>query len=77
MAWHRATPPFRHNPVLPVPASPQIAHIGIAVPSIAAALPFYHDVLGLEPGPPEEADGSRIVSLGLGGSAVELLERYL
>jgi methylmalonyl-CoA/ethylmalonyl-CoA epimerase len=57
-----------------VPASPQIAHIGIAVSSIADALPFYRAVLGLEPGPSEEADGARIVSLGFGGSAVELLE---
>ena len=57
-----------------MPAPPQIAHIGIAVPSIADALPFYRTVLGLEPGPSEEADGARIVSLGLGPSAVELLE---
>lgn len=53
---------------------PEIAHIGIAVESIAAALPFYREVLGLEPGPPEEADGAAIVSLPFGGSEVELLE---
>jgi methylmalonyl-CoA epimerase len=53
---------------------PEIAHIGIAVESIAAALPFYREVLGLEPGPPEEADGARIVSLRFGDSDVELLE---
>lgn len=51
-----------------------MAHIGIAVPSIAAALPFYRDVLGLVPGPPEEADGATIVSLHFGESEVELLE---
>ena len=53
---------------------PRIAHIGIAVPRIADALPFYRDVLGLTPGHPESADGARIVSLTLGDSAVELLE---
>jgi methylmalonyl-CoA/ethylmalonyl-CoA epimerase len=53
---------------------PEIAHIGIAVDSIAAALPFYRDVLGLTAGTPEEADGARIVSLHFGGSDVELLE---
>jgi methylmalonyl-CoA/ethylmalonyl-CoA epimerase len=53
---------------------PRIAHVGIAVPRIADALPFYRDVLGLTPGHPESADGARIVSLTLGDSAVELLE---
>ena len=53
---------------------PRIAHIGVAVESIEAALTFYRDVLGLTPGPPEEADGARIVSLPFGDSDVELLE---
>lgn len=53
---------------------PRLAHVGIAVPSIAAALPFYRDVLGLEPGAPETADGATIVKLALGDVAVELLE---
>ncbi|HWA57173.1 MAG TPA: methylmalonyl-CoA epimerase [Gemmatimonadales bacterium] len=53
---------------------PTIAHIGVAVESIEAALPFYRDVLGLVPGPLEEADGARIVSLPFGESDVELLE---
>lgn len=53
---------------------PTIAHIGVAVDSIEAALPFYRDVLGLVPGPLEEADGARIVSLPFGESDVELLE---
>lgn len=53
---------------------PAIAHIGVAVESIEAALPFYRDVLGLTPGAPEEADGARIVSLHFGPSDVELLE---
>ena len=55
-------------------AAPRVAHVGIAVPSIAAALPFYEQVLGLAPGRPESADGARIVSLTLGDVAVELLE---
>ena len=52
----------------------RIAHVGIAVSSIAEALAFYRDVLGLTAGPPETADGATIVSLALGDVAVELLE---
>src|SRR5574341_1159491 len=53
---------------------PHVAHVGIAVPSIADALPFYRDILGLTPGASESADGAQIVSLTLGDVAVELLE---
>ena len=56
-----------------MPDQPHIAHVGVAVPDIQAALAFYRDVLGLTPGPPEKADGATIVSLSLGESAVELL----
>ena len=52
----------------------RVAHIGVAVPSIDAALAFYRDVLGVEPGPPEAADGATIVGLALGDVQVELLE---
>ena len=52
---------------------PRIAHVGIAVPDIGAALAFYRDVLGLEPHPPEVADGATIVALPFGVSEVELL----
>lgn len=52
---------------------PRIAHVGIAVPDIGAALAFYRDVLGLEPHAPETADGATIVSLPFGESEVELL----
>jgi methylmalonyl-CoA/ethylmalonyl-CoA epimerase len=55
-------------------AQARVAHVGIAVPSIAAALAFYRDVLGVEPGPPETADGATIVALPLGDVHVELLE---
>jgi len=52
---------------------PRIAHVGIAVEDLDAALAFYRDVLGIAPHPPEEADGATIVSLPFGESAVELL----
>jgi methylmalonyl-CoA/ethylmalonyl-CoA epimerase len=52
---------------------PRIAHVGIAVPDLAAATAFYRDVLGLEPHPPEEADGAAIAALSFGESEVELL----
>lgn len=64
-------------PDLPGPVvtdTPRIAHIGVAVENIEAALPFYRDILGLTPSTPEESDGARIVSLHFGESEVELLE---
>jgi methylmalonyl-CoA/ethylmalonyl-CoA epimerase len=51
-----------------------LAHVGVAVTSLADALAFYRDVLHLEPGPIEEADGSALVSLALGPTTIELLE---
>jgi methylmalonyl-CoA/ethylmalonyl-CoA epimerase len=54
--------------------APTIAHIGVAVRSIAEALPFYRDVLGLSAGAPESADGAAIVPLTCGDVAIELLE---
>ncbi|HEX9611525.1 MAG TPA: methylmalonyl-CoA epimerase [Gemmatimonadales bacterium] len=55
-------------------SSSRVAHVGIAVASIADALAFYRDVLGLIPGTPETGDGATIVSLRLGDVSVELLE---
>lgn len=52
---------------------PRIAHVGIAVPDLDAALAFYREVLGLEPDPPEVADGANIVALSFGEAQVELL----
>lgn len=52
---------------------PRIAHIGVAVPDLDAALTFYRDVLGLAPHAPETADGATIVALPFGDSEVELL----
>lgn len=51
----------------------RIAHVGIAVPDIEAALTFYRDVLGLVPNPAESVDGANVVSLTLGESEIELL----
>jgi methylmalonyl-CoA/ethylmalonyl-CoA epimerase len=56
-----------------VSQTPRIAHIGVAVTDLDAALAFYRDVLGLVPHPPETADGATIVSLPFGESEVELL----
>lgn len=53
---------------------PRVAHVGVAVTSLAEALPFYRDVLGLVPGHAETADGASIVSLRFGDVDVELLE---
>jgi methylmalonyl-CoA/ethylmalonyl-CoA epimerase len=52
---------------------PRIAHVGIAVPDLEAALAFYRDVLGLEPHAPEMVDGATIVALPFGDTEVELL----
>ena len=56
-----------------MPDRPRIAHVGVAVTDLDAAVAFYRDVLGLSPHPPEEADGATIVSLPFGDSEVELL----
>jgi methylmalonyl-CoA/ethylmalonyl-CoA epimerase len=56
-----------------VPDRPRIAHVGVAVTDLDAALAFSRDVLGLTPHPTEEADGAAIVSLPFGESEVELL----
>ena len=52
----------------------RIAHIGIAVESLQALLPFYRDVLGMPEVPLADADGARIAGLAAGESLVELLE---
>lgn len=52
----------------------RIAHFGVAVRSLDAALPFYRDVLGLPVVPLDDADGARIAGLAAGDSLVELLE---
>jgi len=52
----------------------RIDHIGIAVESLEAILPFYRDLLGLTEVPLDDADGARIAGLAAGDSLVELLQ---
>jgi len=52
----------------------KIAHIGIAVRSLAEILPFYRDVLQLPELQLDDSDGARINGLRAGESLVELLE---
>ncbi len=65
-------------PVTPEPraAAPAatVAHVGVAVTSLAEALPFYRDLLGLAVLPPERADGATIVAVAAGEVRIELLE---
>lgn len=56
------------------PKGPQIAHVGIALRSIAEALPFYREILGMEEVDLEPSDGARIHGLDAGGPLIELLE---
>jgi methylmalonyl-CoA/ethylmalonyl-CoA epimerase len=53
---------------------PTIAHLGIAVTDLDAAVSFYRDVLHVPCRGPEEVDGARIIHLDFGESEVELLE---
>lgn len=55
---------------------PVVDHIGIAVPSLADALPLYAAILGRAPGAEETvpAEGVRVAFLGEGAGRVELLE---
>jgi len=56
------------------PKGTRIAHIGIAVKSIAASLPFLTDILGMERAEVSDSDGARIAAVEAGDSLVELLE---
>jgi methylmalonyl-CoA/ethylmalonyl-CoA epimerase len=58
----------------PTPRGTRIAHLGVAVESIAAILPFYRDILGLPELPLNDEDGARITGLVAGDALVELLE---
>ncbi len=51
-----------------------IAHIGIAVDSLEAILPFYRDLLGMPEVPLGDSDGARITGLAAGDALVELLQ---
>jgi len=52
----------------------RIAHIGIAVRSLAGALPFYRDILELPEARLADSDGAAIAGFVAGESLVELLE---
>ena len=52
----------------------KISHVGLAVRSIAEALPFYREILGLEEKSLAGTDGARIAGVDAGGTLVELLE---
>ncbi len=54
----------------------RLHHVAIAVPSIAAALPFYTDTLGMRAGAPHDLPGQavRAVFVESEGSRLELIE---
>ena len=56
------------------PKGTRIAHVGIALESIAAALPFYRDILGMPEAEVADSDGATISAVSAGDSLVELLE---
>jgi methylmalonyl-CoA/ethylmalonyl-CoA epimerase len=56
------------------PEGARIAHIGIAVRSIAEALPFYREILGLREVDLAATDGAQISGVDAAGTLVELLE---
>jgi methylmalonyl-CoA/ethylmalonyl-CoA epimerase len=56
------------------PKGTRIAHVGIALGSIIEAMPFYRDILGLEPAEVNDSDGAKIQAFTAGESLVELLE---
>jgi len=61
--------------VLPpaVASRAKLAHVGLAVRDLEAAVAFYRDVLGAAAHPREQADGATIVRLSLGETDIELL----
>jgi methylmalonyl-CoA/ethylmalonyl-CoA epimerase len=56
------------------PKGTRIAHIGIALSSIAEAMPLYREILGLTPVEIGDSDGARIEAVAAGESLIELLE---
>lgn len=54
----------------------ELHHVAVVVPSIAAALTFYRDTLGLVPGPVHELPDQhvRAVFLAAGATRIELIE---
>ncbi len=58
----------------PLRRGTRIAHIGIAVDTLNALLPFYRDILGMPEVLLDDADGATIAGVAAGESLVELLE---
>ena len=56
------------------PEGVKISHVGLAVRSIAEALPFYREILGLKEESLAGTDGARIAGVDAGCTLVELLE---
>ena len=56
------------------PKGTRIAHVGIALPSIQAQLPFFRDILGMNQVEIADSDGARIEAFEAGESLIELLE---
>ena len=56
------------------PKGTRIAHVGIALKSIAAESPFFRDVLGMREFEVADSDGAKIAAFSAGESLVELLE---
>jgi len=56
------------------PKGTRIAHVGIAVTSIAASMPLLTDILGLKQAEIDDSDGAHIAAVTAGESLVELLE---
>ena len=56
------------------PHGVRIAHVGIALEALNSALPFYRDILGLNPVEISDSDGANIEAFSAGESLVELLE---
>lgn len=52
----------------------RIAHVGIAVDSLAGIVPFFRDVLGMTEVPIADSDGARIAAVESGESLIEFLE---
>jgi methylmalonyl-CoA/ethylmalonyl-CoA epimerase len=53
---------------------PRIAHIGVAVESLAATVPFFRDILGMPEVAMADSDGARIAAVQSGESLIEFLE---
>lgn len=62
------------KPAARLPRPPRIAHVGIAVESLDAVLPFYRDILGMPEISLDDADGAQIAAVEAGESLVELLQ---